>query len=357
MYFFGKPMSSWANRNLPRKRDLSQIPEAFRPVIVPRAFQPLVLESEAYQPVIEPFSVTVDMQEGPKNEVIYPSRGAAASSKVPVQGPPVYLPSIQPPAATATELSVNGKSVVFVILRHLRTARDNELWIQSYNSVRRFYTNPIKIIDDHSAINTVNGRIVNAEVIYSDFNGAGEILPYYYFFQKKWADRMIFLHDSMFLNRPFRPAELEGRVKMHWYFNGNGFDNDSKVQTYVSVLNQRDGLAAYLSVPNHEWRGCFGGATMMDVDVVEHLENKYRLFSKLVMMIRTRPDREAFERFLGKVLFFEGLVTAETCSTIGDILRYPNAFEPMADLSAEKVASFVAQRGYDTPILKVWRGR
>ena len=43
-------MSSWANRNLPRRRDLSQIPEPLRPTIVPRAMQPLVIESEALLP-------------------------------------------------------------------------------------------------------------------------------------------------------------------------------------------------------------------------------------------------------------------------------------------------------------------
>lgn len=357
-------MSSWANRNLPRRRDLSQVPEEFRPVVVPRAFQPLILESETYQPKPEPLfdsAVSLPAAGGaPRNEIIYPSRGGPVSSSASstLQGAPVYLPSIQPPSPSAKELTLtDGSTVVFVILRNLRQQRDNELWIQSYNSIRKFYTNPIKIIDDNSSINTVNGRLVNTEIIYSDFNGAGEILPYYYFVLKKWADRMIFLHDSMFLNRPFRSAELEGRVKMHWYFEGNGFDNDTKVQTYLSVLKNRDGLAAYLSVPHHEWRGCFGGASMIDLEVAEQLEAKYNLFSKPIIMIRTRADREAFERFFGKVLFFEGLVTAATCSMNGDILRYPNAFEPMMDLSVDKVAALVSQRGYDTPILKVWRGR
>jgi hypothetical protein len=43
-------MSSWSNRSIPRKRDLSQIPEALRPQIVPRAAQAAVVISESFQP-------------------------------------------------------------------------------------------------------------------------------------------------------------------------------------------------------------------------------------------------------------------------------------------------------------------
>lgn len=379
-------MSSWANRNLPRRRDLAQIPDALRPTIVPRSMQPLVLESESLLPKPEwpmgAYAMKQAMAESkqrrhsssqdnglpssshgfPMNQIIYPGRLGGPSTAVSTthSTTSVYLPSIQPPSTTAKELQTEtGDSIVFVILRHLRNQRDNELWIQSYNSIRKWYTNPIKIIDDHSSVNTVNGRLVNAEVIYSEFNGAGEILPYYYFVQHKWASRMIFLHDSMFLHRPFQPRDiqLERGARFHWYFDGNGYDNDIKVQTYVSVLKGAEGLAAYLSVPHHEWRGCFGGATMMDLTVAEQLEEKYGLFRKLVIMIRTRPDREAFERFLGKVLFFEGIVDAASCALIGDILLYPNAFEGVPDLSAEKASQRVAQRGYDTPIVKIWRGR
>lgn len=75
------------------------------------------------------------------------------------------------------------------------------------------------IIDDNSTINTVNGKLVNTEVIDSEYNGAGEILPYYYFLQHKWADRMIFLHDSMFMNRHFTPNELDSPIRFHWEFS------------------------------------------------------------------------------------------------------------------------------------------
>ena len=164
-------MSSWANLDIPRKRNLSQIPEGLRPIIISRAEHPKVILSESFQ-----------KQE---NEIIYPS--GLKDSKALLPDTNLYSRYIPKqtvnfiPSASAITLRHNDKSYVFVILRHIRTQRDNDLWISSYNSIRKFYTNKIIIIDDNSAINTVDGKLINTEIIKSEFNGAGEILPYYYF--------------------------------------------------------------------------------------------------------------------------------------------------------------------------------
>jgi hypothetical protein len=328
-------MSSWANRHLPRKRNVEQIPIEFRPTIIPRVAQPQVVESEKFQVQIE----------DSKNEVIYPSEPSK----------PAYLSRrIEPVVASAIELHHEDQSYVFVILRHIRNARDNDLWISSYNSIRKFYTNKVIIIDDNSSVNTVNGRLVNTDVIYSDFNGAGEILPYYYFLKNKWADRMIFMHDSMFLQRRFRPSELEQAVSFHWHFNQEEGKNDRKITNYLSLLQQSEELMAYLDQPT--WRGCFGATTIITYDVVQLLEEKYGIFSKLPLNIRTRIDRQTFERILGLVLFYEGLVDDNNCSNFGNIMKYPGAFESMVS-TAEQVNYTLTTKGYDTAIGKLWRGR
>ena len=325
-------MSSWANRHLPRKRNLEQIPVEFRPTIVPRVAQPQVVESEKFQ-------VQID---DTKNEVIYPSEK------------PTYLTKrIEPVMASAIELRDQDQSYVFVILRHIGTARDNDLWISSYNSVRKFYTNKIIIIDDNSNVNTVNGRLSNTEVIYSDFNGAGEILPYYYFLKNKWADRMIFMHDSMFLQRRFRPSELEQAVSFHWYFDQSKEKNERKISNFLSILQHSEELTEYLDQPT--WLGCFGATSIITFDVVQLLEDKYGLFSKLPLNIRTRVDRQTFERIFGLILFYEGLVD-ENCSNFGNIMNYPGAFESMVS-TAEQVNYTLTNKGYDVAIGKLWRGR
>jgi len=347
-------MSSWANIRVPRKRDLTQIPSELRPSIVPRAQRSEVLQSESYQA----FQPTIVDVTPVSNYIEDPSRRRTTKQETTVVPKNVYVSKKieTAPSPGAFELRFQEKSYVFVILRHIKTPRDNDLWISSYNSIRKFYTNKIIIIDDNSVINTVNGKLFQAEVLPSEFPGAGEILPYYYFLQHKWADHMLFLHDSMFLHRPFTDSELQHDVVFHWYFTTNGFDDSRKISNYLSLLQHDKELQQYYKTPTSPWKGCSGGATIMSYDTLLLLENKYKLFSTLTMAIKTRKDRETFERVLGIVLYFEGLVTDKTCSNFGDILRYPGAFESENN-NPETASHIVQQRGYPTAIVKVWRGR
>jgi len=346
---------SWANRGIPRRRDLSQIPVEARPVILSRAERPEVILSES-------------LQSKPVNEIIYPSSSSHSSSPFsshsssPFSSHSALFDLLTPPPKKreqvfphAVELRHNDQSYVFVILRHLRTAQDNMLWTEAYQSIRTYYTNRIIIIDDNSQVNTFNGSLVNTEVLESEYRGAGEILPYYYFFQYKWADRMIILHDSMSLQRPFRPSELEGEIRFHWHFSMKEKAYHTKIALQFSSMRQHQGLLAFLNDESSQWRGCFGGAACVSYDAVEHLEKKYGFFSTLVLAIKTRKDREAFERMLGAVTFFEKMVEMETCSTFGDIIRYPGAFTE--NRNKEATARQIQEANYDTAILKLWRGR
>jgi len=335
-------MSSWANRHIPRRRDISQIPEELRPHIVQRFERPQVILSESFQPKEEDRDIM--------NEIIYPSSDFVMDRQQYVTR------KIESTFSSAKELKYNDKSYVFVILRNINNTKDNDLWITSYNSIRKFYTNQIIIIDDNSTINTVNGKLVNCDVISSQYNGAGEILPYYYFLQHKWADRMIFMHDSMYLNRAFRNEELENAVCFHWDFYSTEKVNRNQIKTYLSLLKNSEALSEFFGTPNSFWKGCFGAATMIDLAVVQSLEEKYSLFSSLVLSIRNRKERETFERIFGVILFFEELVTAEDCSNFGNITEYPSAFYSNT-LTFDIAQQAVHQAKYNTAILKVWRGR
>ena len=334
---------SWANRGIPQRRDVSQIPVEARPVLLSRAERPEVILSES-------------LQYKPVNEIIYPSASSTSHSHHSLFDlmtlPPKKMEQVFP---NAKELHHNDQSYVFVILRHLRNAQDNALWTAAYQSIRTYYTNKIIIIDDNSQVNTFNGSLVNTDVIESEYRGAGEILPYFYFFQHKWADRMIILHDSMTLHRPFRPAELEGILRFHWHFSMKEKAYHTKMALQFSSMRHHEGLLSFLNDSTSQWMGCFGGAAMISYDAVEHLEKKYGFFSTLVLAIKTRKDREAFERMLGAVTFFEKMVERDTCSTFGDITRYPGAFTD--NMNKETTTYQVQQANYDTAILKIWRGR
>jgi hypothetical protein len=338
-------MSSWANRGIYSKRNLQQIPEALRPQIVPRYQRPEIVLSESFH-------------IAPTNEIIYPT-GKQIYDPI----DPYELFSMNPrskrveilPSPKAVELKQGEKTYVFVILRNIQHVSDNDLWITSYNSIRKFYTNRIIIIDDHSSINTVNGKLINTEVIFSDFNGAGELLPYYYFMKEKWADRMIFIHDSMFLHRPFTTEEVDVRVRFHWHFEPNQFDNPKMISFFISLLKNKDALASYVK-EHPTLRGCFGGTCVIDHSVIKEIEEKYNLFSVLSLTIRKRKDREVFERVLARVLFFEGYVTLMNCSLFGDIKDYPDAYK-VSYIQLEENIRKINEQHYPTALIKIWRGR
>jgi len=344
-------MSSWANIRIPRKRDISKIPEELRPIIQPRSQRFEVIQSETYlqesndYPIRDNFNSIIDSNSKSKKDSINNPR-EYVSKKIEVA-----------PAPGSFELSYLDKSYVFVILRHLRRPQDNDLWINSYNSIRRYYTNKIIIIDDNSTINTVNGKLYETEIIQSKLPGAGEILPYYYFLENKWADTMIFLHDSMFIQRPFKDYELNHAVRFHWYFTSNGFDDQRKITNFLSLLQNNKEVIEFYQDSSNIWKGCSGGASIIDYATLLALENKYNLFSILSMSIKSRKDRESFERILGIVLFYEGLLNNDSnLSNFGDILQYPGAFESENN-TYETALHIAKQRGYDSAILKVWRGR
>lgn len=340
-------MSSWANRSIPRKRDISQIPEGLRPVITPRYERQEVIISESFQEITYNPIINTERETKPKK------------SPDPVQNSREFVTKkIESKLnVSATELRYNNESYVFIILRNIRTVSDNDLWISSYNSIRKYYTNRIIIIDDNSSINTVDGKLINTEIIKSEFNGAGEILPYYYFLKYKWADRMIFLHDSMFLNRHFKTSELEGKIKFNWYFTSNGFDDYRKILNYVSSLNNKSDIESFVTNSNNQWVGCFGASTICSLDLIQKLEDKYSLFNNLVFLVRSRKDREAFERLLGIILFYEKDVSINNCSNYGDILKYPDAFKPELNINFETSIHNLKQYNYDTAIIKIWKGR
>ena len=331
-------MSSWANRGIPRRRDLSQIPEAFRPVIIPRVERPEIMQSETF--------IQSDIKK--QNELVYPveSDWKALPPFSGYNSTSVKTFAVKP-AVNAKELIHNEKSYVFVILRNIQQAMDNELWLSCYNSIRQYYTNQIIIIDDNSSINTYNGKLVNTDVIQSEFNGAGEILPYIYFQKQRWADTMIFMHDSMVLHRTFTEDELDHEVVFHWHFKETSQDLIKKSSTLLSLLRVSSEVNTYAL--SGEWIGCFGGALIIDIAVVDMLEEKYKI-SNLTTYVRTRKQRQLVERVIGILLSYEKKVR----SNFGDITKFPYPFEVN---SLQATVKNISYANYNTAIIKIWRGR
>lgn len=254
---------------------------------------------------------------------------------------------------SAFTLSKQLDSFIFVILRHVRDEKDNLLWKRCYNSIREFYLEtPIVIIDDNSRITVPDEGLDNTIVIRSEYPGAGELLPYYYFHKYRWSSKMIFLHDSMFLKRAFTVKELNNSVKFHWHFDTHASDDNCRINDLLLNLNQGDLLVWYNKRNKKCWNGCFGVASMIDLSTLDQIESQYLFLNSLVDKIKTREDRMALERILGILLFKESFLRKESCSNFGNIFHYPHCWRSMDDATLERLKKI-----YPGAILKTWHGR
>lgn len=243
-------------------------------------------------------------------------------------------------------------STVFVILRCMRKEEDRELWRRCYTSIRYFYESAnIVIIDDNSTIeDEFDSRVLNTTILKSDFAGASEVLPFYYFLKHHWADTMLIFHDAMFLKRPFKTSELTDTVKFFWDFSDHQTDDDAKIEELLQFIPESQALKA-LNKEKNTWNGWFGLAGIINWSLLKALDDKYGIASLLVNFVKTRDDRMAYERIVALALFNEQLVTQTNCSAFGSIHNYPGSWQ----------AGFEWQMAnkhlYPYAVMKTWAGR
>ena len=93
----------------------------------------------------------------------------------------------------------------FIILRYVMSEKTNMLWQECYKCIRKFYDNPIVIIDDNSDSKFLTTlEMTNVTIIQSEYPKRGELLPYYYFLKEAWFDTAVILHDSVFIQAPIK---------------------------------------------------------------------------------------------------------------------------------------------------------
>ena len=247
-------------------------------------------------------------------------------------------------------LQENNQSYCFVILRHVSNKEQDILWVNCYNSIRKFYNNKIIIIDDNSSYTVSNKQLINTEIIQSEFPGAGESLPYYYFYKYKWSDNMIFLHDSMYVIRPFLKNELQYNFSMFWNFNNIICLNLEKVENIIQQLENKDILLK--SLHEYKWQGCFGASSIININILNRIEEKYKCFETFVNIIKTREQRMCIERLIGIILNAENI---NSKSLFGNIhTNYPMSFTSFSLIDSLNI---IRRHKYNTAICKLWIGR
>lgn len=187
---------------------------------------------------------------------------------------------------------------VFFITRYVNSELTNNYWIESYNCIRKIYPDiKIIIIDDNSNYDFVsyNEKLINVEIIQSEYPRSGELLPYYYFFKKNNAKKAIIIHDSLFIKNKIDIDNID-KVKFLWhhYHIWNNIEEETKL---IKQLNNFDDLLNLYNDTN-KWVLCFGVMSVINYDFLLILENKYNFFN-LLNFIKNRDDRMCLERIFG----------------------------------------------------------
>jgi hypothetical protein len=243
-----------------------------------------------------------------------------------------------------TQVTQENNSLGFIILRHVNNERTNNLWIECYSCIRKFYmNNPILIIDDNSNYKYITEiPLTNTTIINSEFKGRGELLPYIYYINNKIADYVVILHDSVFIQEYI---DFKQENKFLWYFNNNIIE-DEKLEMFL--INKLDNNKMLLDVySKKKWYGCFGCMSVISHSFLVVLNNKYNL-SNLIRHVTNRHTRMCLERVMGMLLFIElkNETNFSIFQNIHSFCKWGIRYEEYKNNSIKK-----------NKVVKVWTGR
>jgi hypothetical protein len=243
-------------------------------------------------------------------------------------------------------------SLGFIIIRHVNNKITDYYWKECYNCIRKFYDNPILIIDDSSKKEFINENIVlkNCTVIYdTEHKGAAELLPYYYFHLLKPFDTAIIIHDSIFIQShiKFELSEDEN-IRFLWNFrhcfNDEIFDWIRDLTN--NVLYSEELINFYHQ--KHLWMGCFGVMSVIRWSFLDKINQKHQIFSKLLPHVVSRETRHALERLFALIACFNDETIKP--AIFGDIHSYFNRYDMT-------FSDYLTQDFSHYSIMKVFTGR
>lgn len=193
---------------------------------------------------------------------------------------------------------------VFIMTRHVNSEITNNYWIESCKCIRQFYPEiKIIIIDDNSNYNFVSSteKFINVEIIKSEYQQRGELLPYYYFFKNKCAKKAIVIHDSLFIQNKIDIDKID-KVKFFWHHYHTWNDIVGE-KTLIKYLNNSDNLLKLYDM-QEKWALSVGVMSVINYDFLCILEYKYNFFN-LLHFIKNRTDRMCLERIFGLICHYE----------------------------------------------------
>ena len=196
----------------------------------------------------------------------------------------------------------------FIILRHVSNLKQNLLWNECYDCIRKFYpSEKIYIIDDNSPYTPKrNGELINTVIINSEFpKQRGEVLPYYYYYTRELSVNTVILHDSVFLNSKIDPTLLCTKTAHFLWTAKHTWDHIfGQRKRTLQILAQMDNSNILIKKYNNKksWDVCFGAMCILNIEYIRNIFNCKNYLEVLLSEIKSRNCRMCFERIIGVLL-------------------------------------------------------
>jgi hypothetical protein len=238
----------------------------------------------------------------------------------------------------------------FIIVRHVNNRQTDYYWKENYTCIRKFYDNPIMIIDDNSNPDFLieNIQLVNCTVIYDKkYKGVAEFLPYYYFHTLKPFDEAVILQDGIFIQKRIDFELGEYPMRFLWTFS-NRWNHDivHLIEDVCSDLLESNELMNIYH-QSDKWTGCMGSMSVIKWDFLDKINKRHDLFNRIIPKITSRDRRSALERVIGLLAFYNSDNIPSTM--FGDIHAYIKW--------GTRYSEYVSTEFPNHPIVKVWSGR
>ena len=237
----------------------------------------------------------------------------------------------------------------FIFTRCVKTKEDNQIWINCYNSIRKFYKEKILIITDGSNKEVIEDiPLKNVILIDSEFPGAGEVLPYYYFYKLKPFKKAVCMQDSHWFTKfyDFKKYDLKDVVFI-WHFSKPYIRHYEDKELELAKLTGDDVVNMYSS---DNWLPSFGGCSYITLDFLQKLEHKFHFLNFVNIMPKERSYRHSFERIFGVMCYLLSSTIKDKPSLFGDS-AYAYVTHDLKDLN----------NYHDIPsnsyLIKLYRGR
>ena len=216
------------------------------------------------------------------------------------------------------------KDFVYVILRSVQKPEHEVFWWISYNCIRRNdKSRKIIVIDDNSSIEVETRPTVNCEFIKSEFPGRGELLPYYYFHKYKWANKMVFFHDSMFMHHSNRIEKYTDSIEDYrflWSFFVRE-ELNPPIDSLIEGCKNADKLQKIYE-DTSLWQPAFGVTSIISWNFLNKMEETFSFMKPLLNNIRSRKERIQLECIFACLCV--GTTNTYYPALYGDIHNYSN---------------------------------